>query len=55
MKEYKILSADGIFYLLYGTNIGDVCDKAHEDGIVIIDIWELGEESSISFANEEAA
>lgn len=54
MKDYKILSINGIFYLIHAATISEACDKAREDGIIPAEIWELGETSSASFAQEAA-
>ena len=55
MESFKILSIDGIFYLIKAASLTEACDKAREDGIIPTEVWELGEESIISFAQEEAA
>ena len=55
MKEYKILSTDGIFYLIKAASLTEACDKAREDGIIPTEVWEVGEDSIIAFAQEEAA
>lgn len=55
MENFKILSVDGIFYLIKAASLTEACDKAREDGIIAVEVWELNEESSIGFAEEEAA